>query len=446
MINKNSGEYYDITLSYGAEYRGKEFGFDCRLKEEMLRETGGFDVSAKYAAFIDNCDYLMEFEVEKRVAKQFSSKKYVGSWEFYLCDDCGKIVKKIKPVEGAVFMTDDESSNIMSKCSSKVSRNGVKLNRIELIDIVFVNVPRGQIGNLLDNAQHRNITMKNGRKLQDLLETYFYLHIITPPKSIVSGCNKTPIMPESLEMLNILAHQTNETDILEQQFNSKLFRAASKENISNYSDMHIVMSNCNITQQFYADFDGSDTREIKKADMRQRYKNIALSLFVVNIMVLKIAKLRLIQRAINACMNESLSEKTKLSKNDLLAINLYFADFTNSMYEKTFIYPATESIAEKVYEKFELGDIKTQLNDLQQTFERYMTLFFSNEEVKAEGRRQRILKTLTVLSGISTVCSLAGYIFSEMKLLLRISVFLGGFFAIAAIVYLIPYIIDKHKK
>lgn len=443
IIDMND-EYFDVTLSFGTEYKGDNLDDNPAIKADILSQTDGVDETAEYEPFVKICNDLFDFEVEKRIKKMFSHKKYIGSWEFFFCDDYGNRIENSPTTEGAVFLTDITSH--LDRTGGKGMRKGTELNPIALIDVVFFEMPREYIPYILDNAQRRILTLSNGHKLQDLLEKYYQLHIITPPKSIVSCCSKNPIMPESLEMLCILAHQTNETDIIGFNLNSKTLCGFSRENVSDYSNTHIVISDCNIIQQFYVNTETTLCCNGRKVKASERFKNLALTLFILSVAVSKMAKLRLIQRSIDKCLNESLAIKTKLSKKELLLINLHIAELTNTLYERTFVYPTTERMAQKIYDRFNIKDIKAQLVDLQQTFVRYMTIFINNEEEKSDSKRQKILKTLTVLSGISTVCSLASYIFSEMKIFLRLGVFLGGIFLIVALVYILPYLIDKHRR
>jgi len=334
---------------------------------------------------------------------------------------------------------------------SKNERNkNIGINEIKLIDIIFLNVPRKLLPNFLDNAQHRKIMLeripplKKRKALQDILEQN-KLNIITAPKSLVSGCSEHPLTNE--ELMGVLGHQSD-SELIEYNLNCTKLLECSKDNISNYSEVCIVMSNCNITQQFYIDSDSNEKIKIlENMDLETRYGHLALTVFITNIVIAKIAKLRLMQNALSNRLEETFKERmTSKTKDDLININLHIAELTYMWYENTFVYPITELLAQKIYSRFELDGYKSELSDLKQTFENYINMFINREDEIAEKKRQNVFKLLTLLSGISVVCGILDYLFHFTDYILKIGTFFGGSFFIFLIVYILPWLSGKKRK
>jgi len=414
---EKTNEYCDMILSFGVEFRGEN-------------AAGAADAGENDKIFIDYFDTIIKFEVENKVRRNYSSKRFLGGFGFSpRRDDGEKACDTV--VRGSVF-----ASDFISGATGESGENSLK-SRIKIINVVFLSIPREPVNLLpflLDNAQHRCLTLETGGEemcFQDLLKRYG-LEIITPPKSVVSVCGKKQIEPGGLEMTGILGHQTCNDDFiqLEYRLDCEKFTKAGGENISNYAELHMVMSNCNITMQHY--FGCADKPAI---GLPERFRNLALVVFILDITMAKLAKLSLIGRMINGLFQKTVSTDPGELKTNVLDINRQIAELTRMWHENTFVYPITEYMAQKIFRGFEIDETKSELDDLRSTFERYMTMYLGNLETAMEKKRQNILKILTFMSGLTAMLAIVNYIFECRTLWVKLPVFGVCFVFLFIIVY-----------
>jgi len=267
-------EYFDCALLYGAELKNPSRSplSDKSAREAILKTTNGFNDDS-CEEFTKRCDFWQDYEVTKKIKNSFSSKKYLGSWSFCMCldtdmqcDECDSQPENMRPINGAVYLTyvkpyvsSEENRNSEREEPSSGKDDSIWSDcKVVLVDIIFLDVPRELIGNLFDTAQHSKLMLKSINRsssakewisLVKLLEQY-NIHIVTMPKSIVSGCSTKPIAGE--EMIYLLTHDSK-TESMKYSLDCEKNNKYCEENISNYKESHIVISDCCIIQQFYTD-------------------------------------------------------------------------------------------------------------------------------------------------------------------------------------------------
>ena len=466
-MKEHREEYFDCVLSFGAEL-DNTFP-DDKERDAVIKETGGFYEELEFSdaketdgfyngrnsSFKDEFNYWRDYEFTDSAKEIYLEKDFLGRWDFcvckpvedIVCEECEAPPESKTTLKGSIYLThistdsdSQKNKNLGKKAKKHPSHKNTELqiNKVVLIDIVFMEVPRHLINNLFAVAQHSQLSLhapnnsdssKSDKSLKALLER-FNLNIITAPKSLVSGCSVEPLKED--ELMNILSHETQMAEMDGYTLECTQIRNCFNENLSDFSELNIVMSSCSNVQQFHTTLEREEVLEkLKGINLKKRFKNIALTIMVTNIVMYKVTKLRLIQKTIGKCFNMSKENTFSISKDDLIDINFHIVMLSYMWYEDSFIYPITEAAASKIHSKFELDKYKTELSQMQNTFENYMNMFFNREEELNNNKKQRVLKIITILSGISVVLSVQLFLFEFENVFQRlIGLFSGTFFII----------------
>jgi GNAT superfamily N-acetyltransferase len=403
---------YDVVLSYGAESK-EGHAVKAEIKDPLCLPK------------IIN-EVLTE-EVEHKIRKYYEEKVYIGSREFRVCKSVGG--GEGCDVTGHIYITAVKPPGAAEpqaggKGKGKKGADN-SINDIVLVDVVFMGVPRAYIAALHEQAQCRSPALQGTPDKKGILDE-LGLDIITPPKSVVFAYGPKLLGPR--ELTGIMIHEaddnTDYSDICSAQAADYV-----NENISNYKSIFITASDCNITHQF-----------LNGLEQDKRIENLALTIFIANVVVNKIAKLRLIQKALYNCLDEA------ATKEKLLNISRHIAELEYIWHENTFTYPLTAIMARKIYSRFRIDELKAELSDIKQAFESYMSMLINREEERNEKSRKNILETLTMLSGTMLIVNISQFFFDLSDIFRKISVFAGGTLLVALIVYILPSLIRRKKK
>ena len=383
--------FYDVSLSYNVK----------KLSTFNIRDSN-IENNEFVNAFKNISSEFFNFEVvndESIQCKRF----FLGIFKLKCFDDNNKNILK-NDIKVHVFVTDFINS------------------KYAIINLLFYNINEKNISYLLDNAQQNLLLFTNTNELfSNFFEKKYNIKFLTTPKSCVSFYDENF---QEKKLVYFLSHQSIVSNMLDDGIISPKFINYANTNLSQYNGCIINISNCSVVQRLVNNI-------VDKLENRLTY--MILTIFMIELLELKECYLLDLR---NDLLNHKINEK--LSINNTVELNSKLLQINKLWNINFFIYPITQTMFELFEERFMLKKMKKEYIELENSFERLISI---TETIQNE-KNSLLLNNILFIIAFIQICPIIFEIFlfnfnkfSILYLLSSISCFI--------VLFICEYFINK---